>query len=267
MRFLRSTLEIARQTLCLLLQHRLLWIVALAEIGLGMLAWFIARDPPHHLAGASLFIFLAYWLLLFVLTPWTAMFFGVHVVHGDVEDRTFQFLFLRPIPRAAILLGKWLGVSLLCSLLLVVGALLLFGALALQRDSWNDGIEWRLLPVFTLAVAGAATSYAAMAVWFGAFFRRPLVWGAFLIVGVQTFVSFLPAKASLRAISILDAVRHIVYEGIDPTPRLANMLWPAENKIDVIGHPWLQLLVIVGVCLLLALWSYCRTEYDSRERE
>jgi len=197
------------------------------------------------------------------------LYFGVQAVHGDIDDRTLQSLLLRPISRASILLGKTLAVIALGAVAFGFGVGALFAALAAWPELWTGGVDTGMGLVFAEAMLAAAIAYAAVAVLFGVYFKRPLVWGAFFIVGLQMFVANLPARAGIRVITITDPVRRLLLDGIESDPRLARTLWPAERDFqpDLIGQPLLNLAVLTGVALLLALLVYCRSEYDSRERE
>jgi ABC-type transport system involved in multi-copper enzyme maturation permease subunit len=264
-----ATLAIARQTLRLLLQNRLLLVIVIVEVAAALLILAGGSRLLPQASNHDLFVVLGYHLLLNVLGPWTTMYFGVHAIHGEIEDRTFQYLFLRPVPRAAILLGKWLAVSLVGVAVLLLGVLLLWLAIAPRHGAADEAAEFAVAVVFAQASIGAAVAYAAAAALFAARCRWPLLWTAAFIVGLQYFVGNLPPQASLRSLTVIDPVRRIVYMGIEPTGRLARALWPADRdaRVEDYGTPWLNLGILIAVCLGLALLGYCRSEYDSRQRE
>ena len=149
------------------------------------------------------------------------------------------------------------------------GMAMVFLAAALHPDRWADGIEWELLVVFAQASLLLAVAYSAVACLFGAFFKRPLVWCAGFILFCQMFLANLPSQAGIRLATIADPVRRFVLDRLDPDPRLARALWPSERNWNdaLIGNPLLNLSILVAVALVLALVSYSRSEYDSRERE
>jgi ABC-2 type transport system permease protein len=261
--------ESARQTLVLLLQHRLLWLVLLAEVVFTFLALMVGRDDHREMSGRHMYSMLTWWLMMQALMPWVTMFFGIQAVHGDIEERTFQYLFLRPVPRAAVLVGKWLAVSVLGAGIVALGVTTMFLAMSRRDDLWVDGVEWNLLGAFAIAGAFGAPAYAAVAAFFSARFKWPLVWSAVFIVGLQYFIGNLPAKASIRVITVADPIRRLLLDRIDPDRRTARWMWPTEREFnpDLIGQPELNLAIITLVALLLAAYYYTRTEYDSRARE
>lgn len=267
--FLPTVLTACRQTLRANLRWRLLlWILLVATVLFGVAA--LLADRAHEsLDGRSLFVMLTWWIGATVLVPWGTMYLGVQAVHGPLEDRTYLFEFLRPVPRSALLLGKWLGVAVLAGGGGALLALGLFAGAATNQARWGDGLEWDLLGTFVLLFLLAALAYAAVAAWFSAFFRRPLAWGTFFVVGLQMLTANLPVSAGLRQLTITDPLRRFVLDAVNPDRRLARGLWPAERDFqsDLVGEPILDLAILTAVCLLLAVWWYTRTEFDARNRE
>lgn len=261
--------ESARQTLVLLVKNRMLRLLVLANVALAVLAMVLAGGVTERVSGRNLFCLLAWWLHGTVLMPWSTIYLGVQAVHGQIEDRTFQYLFLRPVGRGSLLLGKWLAVSVVAAVLAIVGVMLLALALSVHADLWPDGVEWTLAWQFVPVLACGAVAYAAVAALFGAYFRRPLVTAAVFVVGLQTLTANLDVSAGLRHLTILDPLRRMVLDRVEPDSRLAAVLWPAEREFrpEMIGSPLQDLVLLVGVSVLLAVWSYRRTEYDSRDRE
>ena len=50
------------------------------------------------------------WMLIGqVVCPLTALIFASALISEEVEDRTISYLFSRPIPRASLLVGRWLA--------------------------------------------------------------------------------------------------------------------------------------------------------------
>ena len=268
--FAMTVVESARQTFLRLRHGRRVWLYVLLLCLLTLAVWVLAgrvaeRGRPD---GRSLFSVAAWWLHANVVVPWATIFLGVQAVHGPLEDRTFQYLFVRPVARAALLLGNWLAVAAVGAGIGALGSLALFAGMAAHEGLWPHGVEWRLCGVFAQACACSAVAYAAVAVLFSAAFRRPLVWSGFFVVGLQMLTANLPVSAGLRSLTITDPVRRLVLEGVDPDPRLADALWPAEAyRPDQIGSPIADLAWLTAFCLVVAAWVWSRSEYEARERD
>lgn len=268
--FVAAVFESVRQSLVRVV-HRRLRYVALTYLALALLAWFGGHVAlaSGRMEGRQLFCVVAWWLLGTVLMPWSALFIGIQVVHGPIEDRTFQYLFLRPVPRPALLLGQWLAASIVAALFSVAAVALLFAVLASRPGLWPEGREWSLLHTFAVTLAVGGVAYCAVAALLGAWLRRPLVVATIFVVGLQTLAANLDVSAGLRRLTILDPLRRLVIAGVEPDPRLAEALWPAERdpRSELVGSPMFDLAVLTLVCLAFAAWIHSRTEYDSRERE
>ncbi len=269
---LRGSLEAARQGLLILLRSRMVPVaIAVCALVSLLLAVIAVNDSPGNVTGGEFFQLLAYWLFVQVLTPWVTMYFAVQLVHGDVEDRTFQYLFLRPVPRSAILIGKWLSAWVVGALIMVVAVLVLYALLALFPISWRRGTgPGPSEPLAYLKALGAAAgAYSAVACLLAARFRRPLIWSAAFIVGLEYGLANLPPQASVRVLTVADPVRRMLLLDLEPSGMQARRIWPWMRDWDptLLGNPLGSLIFLCVVCLLLAVWVYSRTEYDSRPRE
>lgn len=258
----------ARQTLVLLLKNRLLWLLAGAEVVLGLIAFGVAGHSRMQLDGRELFCVFCWWFHAGVVLPWATLYLAVQAVHGDIEDRTFQYLFLRPVRRPALLLGKWLAVVVVATALLQLGNAVLFLGIAARPEIWADGVDPSVWRAFRDLLSLGAVTYAAVGVLFAAFFQRPLVWAALFAIA-QMLVALMPVSAGVRSLTVSDPLRRFLLDRIEPGPRLQEMLWPTERdfRSELIGHPLVALAVLTTIMLVLAMASYSRSEYDSRPRE
>src|SRR5262245_47643877 len=138
MRHLRATIEVARQTVLQLLQHRLLWGVLLLHVAGALLLLAFGEQVLDKEPARDFYVQMEWWMIAKILLPLTTIYFGVQAMHGDIEDRTFQYLFLRPVPRAVLLLGKWLAVASVCALLFALVSVLLYLALFVRTSTWFE---------------------------------------------------------------------------------------------------------------------------------
>src|SRR5207247_195729 len=71
-------------------------------------------------AGGSAIFGMMIWLLYIrFIVPVLGVFYGTALIADEVDDRTITYLFTRPIPRSAVLLGKYLA-YLVCTVLLIL---------------------------------------------------------------------------------------------------------------------------------------------------
>jgi|GEM_PF-3235841 len=275
----RTMLESARQTLLLLCYRKLVIYVLLGLAAMFAMSCALASRADDSSDGRNLYCVIVWWGLGTVVVPWTTLYLGVQAVHGELEDRTSQYLFLRPVRRAWLLIGKWLAVVVVGGVFACAGSIALFAGFALEPDIWSDGREPALIITFSVVFGLGVIAYAAAAMFFGTTFRRPLAWAAFFVVGVQALAANLPVSAGMRRLTITDPLRRMLLDQLEPTRKLARDLWPAERGEARLyddlsgsftltwGSPLTDILLFTLVCLSLGAWRYSRTEYESRGRD
>lgn len=275
-----TAVESLRQTVLMLRHRRLFRAVPFVLATLFGLAFLLGARASGRTDGNHLYCMIAWWGLGTVVVPWFALYLGVRTVHGEIEARTSQYLFLRPVGRVPLLLGKWLGVVIVAVVVTVLSTFVLFAAIAAHGDLWPDGREPGVALSFAYVLSVGVVAYAAVAVLLATTFRRPLAWGAFFVVGVQMLAANLPVSAGMRSLTITDPLRRLLLDQLEPSRRLARDLWPSERSeaLDVFldempehafawGSPLNGLAMFTVICLALACWRYSVTEYESRSRD
>src|SRR5579859_1815362 len=70
-------------------------------------------------AGSTIFGMMIWLLYIRFIVPILGVFYGTALIADEVDDKTITYLFTRPIPRSAVLFGKYLA-FLACTILLVL---------------------------------------------------------------------------------------------------------------------------------------------------
>ena len=135
---------IARLTVRELVRRRVIWVLAaLSIVSVTLVGWGLERlvtlaredgvDELQIRIGVSQVLILIAFMFSFVLAM-TAAFIGAPAVGGDLESGVALAVLARPIRRAEVLLGRWLGCSVvvvayaaLSGLLAIAAALLVSG--------------------------------------------------------------------------------------------------------------------------------------------
>lgn len=141
---LANVLVIARLTLLEALRRRTLRaLAALTLVVVVLTGWgfgaIIGNAREHNvpdleiLAGTSQLLILVAFMFSFVLVM-TAAFLGSPAIAADLESGVLLTIAARPIRRAEILLGKWLGLAVIVMAYAVGAGLLEIGAARLMAD-------------------------------------------------------------------------------------------------------------------------------------
>jgi ABC-2 type transport system permease protein len=176
--------------------------------------------------------------------PILAVFYGTALIADEVEDKTITYLFTRPIPRASVLLGKYLA-YLVCTLAVVLPGVVLMWLLVAPIHGSLAGTFPDLVADLGILGLGLA-AYGAVFALVGATFRRPLVVGLLFVFGWENLALALPGH--LRQLT----VAHYL-QGLVPHPM------PAEGPMAILQAAFLdppglvESLVGLGVMTVLGL--------------
>ena len=106
-------------------------------IGVGLPGQRRARSAAPAIFGMMI------WLLYIrFIVPVLGVFYGTSLIADEVEDKTITYLFTRPIPRSAVLVGKYLA-YLACTVLLVLPSVVLvfFLVVPTRRQQHRRGVS------------------------------------------------------------------------------------------------------------------------------
>jgi ABC-2 type transport system permease protein len=255
MGFLHATAILFRAQLLRLLWSRraLISVVlgSLAPLSALLLATMGRKSGPVDIA-----MHVGFLLQLQVLVPVLALVNGSAAVAEEVEDRTITFLFSRPIPRPAVLVGR-LGAILVFLLgLLAVSTTLLLAA-ADAASGLGAPVDAGIRdPLFAAVLAGALV-YSALFAVLGVFVKHPILVGLAYAFAFEGFLANLPA--STQALTIQFYLRSI----------MAALGSPAWNRVEAFPSPSFDPLstavttlgLVVVVALALGCWRIARREF------
>lgn len=229
--------------------------IALTPVAGAMLLAFLIQTE-----GEAVPAFEIGWMLTIQsVVPLIALILGSAVVAEEIEDRTVTYLFSRPIPRASVLLGRWLASLVLLLVLVVVSSEVTY--LLLEQAATGDD-EFRLPEGMAAEMRNvailAAVVYSGLFSAAGALLKHPMIVGIGYTFAVEGFLANLPGKNQSLTIQyylkswlagtgdeVRFRMRHLI-EGQDLAPP---------------GEALTTLLVTLGVALLLGAWTVSRKQY------
>jgi ABC-2 type transport system permease protein len=150
---------------------------------------FLQRRSP---GGIYLFnnIIMLFYLQLIILI--LALFYGTSICSEEVEGKTLTYLVTRPIPKPAIILGKYLAYCVIVVGLVSLGLFSSF--VALNIDRLLDGSLYLTLLRYWGVLTLGIIAYTAFFTFFGSFLRRSIFFGLLFSFGWESVVQYFPGS-------------------------------------------------------------------------
>ena len=209
------------------------------------------------LAGASIFGLMIWFLFLRFIVPVLGIFYGTSLMADEIEDKTITYLFTRPIPRSAVLIGKYLA-YLASTVLIVLPSVMLVYFLVVPigggsiASTFPNLIRDLVLLALGLAVYGAV--FAAVGAWI----KRPVLFGLFFAFGWENVAMLMPGY--LKRFTVAFYTQSLVPHAM-PTDSLLTILQSVFKESVSALEAVVTLLVVLAVALALATRAVERREY------
>ena len=206
--------------------------------------------------GPSIFGMMIWLLYVRFIVPVLGVFYGTALIADEVDDKTITYLFTRPIPRGAVLVGKYLA-YLVCTVLLILPTVTMVFFLIVPLGEGSVGQAFpSLLTDLGMLILGLAT-YGALFALIGARLKRPLVIGLVFTFGWEPTVMLVPGylKQLTVAYYLQSLVPHVM-----PDDSTLSALLQVFSDVPPVGASLAALVIITG----LALWLAART-VEARE--
>ena len=210
-----------------------------------------------RMGGASIFGLMIWFLFLRFIVPVLGIFYGTSLMADEVEDKTITYLFTRPIPRSAVLIGKYLA-YLASTVLIVLPSVMLVFFLVVPIGGGGIAQAFPTLLRDLLLLATGLAVYGALFAAVGAWIKRPVLFGLFFAFGWENFAMALPGY--MKRFTVAFYTQSLVPHAM-PSDNLMSVL-QSVFKDSVSG--WQSALTLVGllvVALALATRAVERREY------
>ncbi len=207
--------------------------------------------------GPSIFGMMIWLLYVRFIVPVLGVFYGTALIADEVDDKTITYLFTRPIPRGAVLIGKYLA-YLACTVLLILPTVTLVFLLIVPLGEGSVGRAFpSLLTDLGMLTVGLAT-YGAVFAFIGARLKRPLVIGLVFTFGWEPTVMLVPGylKQLTVAYYLQSMVPHVM-----PDDSTLTALLQVFRDVPPVGASLAALAIITGAALWLAARTVETREY------
>ena len=243
---LRRTFFSKRALVCLLL--------VLAPLAASLLIATMASEwgsPPA---------FEILWVLQIQLAvPLVSLLLGSAVVAEEIDDRTITYLFTRPIPRAALYVGRWLAAVTVAAVILgassiAVIQILAAAAAASAEHALDPAVQTRLLQTILLGCTVYTLFFAAL----GTLVKHPVIVGLGYTFAFEGILANVPGSGQ-RATLLYYLKSFLAGDDENLKQHFVQLL--EQTGLMPAGDALVRLTIFVVVALVLGGWTIQRRQY------
>ncbi len=210
--------------------------------------WINAPFTPSQAFNTLMSTAVIHFLVVFV-----TLFYGTALISEEVEEKTLTYLFIRPISKPTIMLGKYLA-------LIWIGVMLVFPTIILSYFTLYLGFDMDpflnnmdVLGKDLAVVFLALLAYGSLFSLVGAWFRHPILAGLIYAFGWEGIVSYLPGLT--RQLTITHYV-HSIFPHEGTALALTTFIGQRSNaKVSIL------------ILILLAIFLLSTASLVLREKE
>jgi ABC-type transport system involved in multi-copper enzyme maturation permease subunit len=173
--------------------------IAILPLLLG-LAWKTVIDPPGTVTIERFYMIVATTVFLQFLLPLASLALAAGLVSDEADRGTILFLLTRPIPKGAILAGKFAAYLAASVVLLVISFGLLYASLRMKPGGQALGLVGGLAPYLGILLFGLLP-YGALFALLGTVFKKPMVPAIVFAFGWEGLVGNLPGSTRLLTLT------------------------------------------------------------------
>ena len=215
------------------------------------------RSTARRVGGPALFGMMMWLLYIRFIVPVLGVFYGTALIADEVDDKTITYLFTRPVPRGAVLIGKYLA-YLACTVLLVLPSVVLVYFLIVPLGGGSIGESFpALLTDLGMLIVGLI-AYGAVFAWVGARLKRPLVLGLVFTFGWEPAVLLFPGY--LKQLTVAYYLQALVPHTM-PQDSAVSILMQVFREVPTVTTSLMYLAGIVVLALWFAARAVERREY------
>lgn len=206
--------------------------------------------------GPAIFGMMIWMFFVRFSVPVLSIFYGTSLIADEVEDKTITFLFTRPIPRGAVLVGKYLA-FLASTLIVVLPSVMLVWMLVVPIRGSLGASFVPLIKDLLILAAGFAV-YGAFFAFIGAKFKRPLMIALFFVFAWENAALLFPGY--MRRFTIAHYLQGLVPHAM-PSDSTVSLIQSVFQETPTLTTSIFWLVVIWAVFLWLATRVVERREY------
>ncbi len=210
-----------------------------------------------RLQGGAIFGMMIWIFYLRFTVPVLAVFYGTGLIADEVDDKTITYLFTRPIPKGAVLMGKYLA-YLACTTMVVLPSVTIVYLLVVPRGGSLAESFPSLVKDLGILFLGLAV-YGALFACIGAWLKRSVLTGLVFVFGWEPVILVVPGY--LKKFTVAYYLQALVPHAMPADSSAVSILTSLFRDAPTFGTAVVMLSMLLAVFLTLAARLVDRREY------
>lgn len=212
-------------------------------------------NPQGDVSAEKVFSHLLLVVYIQLLIPVLALLFGTLIVNEELDNKTLIFLTTSPIPKPAIVLGKYFAFVTVSSIISCLGFLLSFIIINLNHFHEISYLSEFLsfMGVGVLALFAYMSLFALMGTWL----KRALILGLMFIFGWENVVQYFPGTT--QKLTVFHYLKSLLPYSESKTSFLTiliSQLEPSSTAESITVLLVLTVLSLIGACYIFKTKEY-----------
>lgn len=212
-------------------------------------------NPAADVLAAKIFSRVLLIIYIQLLIPLLSLLFGSLIVNEEVDHKTLVFLTTAPIPRPAVIVGKYAAYILLTAIIVNLGLFLCF--LIVNISPSGDVVQAGQFFSYVGVGALALVTYTALFALLGTLFKKSMVLGLLYIFGWENIVQYFPGTTQkFTVIHWIKSLLPVSSEGGSLLSLLVFRLEPSSVLESIV-----VLLLFISAALIASSIIFKNKEY------
>lgn len=209
-------------------------------------------NPGARVSAEEIFSKAMLIIYIQLLVPILALLFGSLVINEEVDDKTLIYLTTSPIPKAAIIIGKYMAYIVLSAIIIGAGLLLCF--ITINIDHLGEVSYLKQFLTFTGVGGLALIAYSAFFTLVGVVIKKSVIVGLLFIFGWENVVQYFPGVT--QKFTFIHYIKSLLPYSSENIKFLVFKLEPSGT-----GESILVLFLLTIISLIAAALIFNRKEY------
>jgi len=209
------------------------------------------HNPASTLTAEQLFTKVLLIMYVQLLIPVLSLLYGSLVISEEVDNKTLVYLTSSPVPKPAILLGKYLAYIALSVIIIDLGLLFCFLIININHFSQMVYVN-EFLAFFGVGVL-AIMAYSGLFTLLGTISKKSLLVGLVFIFGWENVVQYFPGVT--QKLTLMHYIKSLLPQTSETIKFLAFKLAPSSTFESL-----LVLSLVIIISLIASSLIFLRTE-------